>query len=152
MTQCSHLELLQMEPEGALSLSTQQHGAQYLKEKQEDMRESSTGKAEHTHTIYIPASLQAFLFSGNSFQQHFLLFTVAWPELCHLTTFSLLFQTTKHFIFPFSSKNWKTSCSHSVSRIGMEIPQHNAVLRKDMQGCRGKSYSFLESWCVLLSP
>lgn len=94
-----------MEPEGALNLSTQQHAGQHLKEKQEDMQESFTGKAGHTHTIYIPASLQAFLFPGNFFQQHFLPSTVAWSELCHFTTFSLLFETTKHLsIFLFSSR------------------------------------------------
>lgn len=125
-----------MEPEGALNLSTQQHAGKCLKEKQEDMQESFTGKAGHTHTIYIPAPLQAFLFPGNFFQQHFLPSTVAWSELCHFTTFSLLFETTKHLsIFLFSSRierpvahiqsvdwngNSPTQCSLKERHAGMQ--------------------------------
>lgn len=60
--------------------------------------------------------------------------------------FSVVWNNKTFVHFPLFQQNWKTSCSHSVSGIGMEIPQHKT------QGCRGEGYSFLESWCVLLSP
>lgn len=73
-------------------------------------------------------------------------------ELCHFTSFSLLFlfQTTKPFIFPSSSKT-ERPVSHMQS-VGLKFPNTIAILKQDMQGCRDKGYSFLKSWCFLLSP
>lgn len=148
MTQCSHLELLQLETESALNLSSQQHAGQYLKEKQEDMQESFTAKVGHNHTIYILLLCRYFYFLAISFSNISFLLQEFGLNYAILPLF-LFVSKTKPFIFPLFSKI-ERPVSHM--QIGMEIPQNNAVLKKDMQGCRGEGYSFLKRWCVVLSP
>lgn len=106
----------------------------------------------HNHTIYIPNFTAAV---SVLWQLLPATFPASHRNLVWMMPsyrfFSVFSHNTKTFHFLLFQQIWKTSFSHSVSGIGMAVPQHNVVLRQVVQRCRCEGYSFLQAVAELAS-